>query len=42
MNIACVIVTYNRVDCLKKNITCLKEQTQKVDKIFIIDNAHYR
>lgn len=39
MNIACVVVTYNRLDCLKKNIECLKKQTHRIDRIFIIDNA---
>lgn len=39
MKIACVVVTFNRLDCLKKNIMCLKKQTYRLDKIFIVDNA---
>jgi len=37
--IASVVVTYNRKDLLKKNISCLLEQTTKLDAIYIVDNA---
>ncbi|MGG3832890.1 glycosyltransferase family 2 protein [Geobacillus thermocatenulatus] len=37
--IAAVVVTYNRKNDLKKNLKCLKKQTRKIDRIFIIDNA---
>lgn len=36
--IAAVVVTYNRLDELKKNIDALQKQTLRLDKIFIIDN----
>ncbi len=39
MNIAAVIVTYNRKDKLLKNIKCLLSQTRELNKIYIIDNA---
>lgn len=37
--VATVIVTYNRVDSLKKNLNLLKLQTKNIDKIFVINNA---
>ena len=37
--IASVVVTYNRKDLLKKNISCLLEQTTRLDAIYIVDNA---
>lgn len=37
--VAAVVVTYNRKDLLKECINSLKNQTLKLDKIFIIDNA---
>ncbi|MBV4425516.1 glycosyltransferase family 2 protein [Clostridium tyrobutyricum] len=37
--IAAVVVTYNRKECLIKNIKCLLNQTKKIDRIYIIDNA---
>lgn len=37
--IAAVVVTCNRKNDLKKNLKCLKKQTRKIDRIFIIDNA---
>lgn len=37
--IATVVVTFNRKDSLLKNIKLLINQTTKIDKIFIIDNA---
>lgn len=39
MRSAGIIVTYNRKELLKKSINCLINQTLKLDKIFIIDNA---
>ena len=39
MNIAAVIVTYNRLELLKQSIICLKQQTRKLDKIYVINNA---
>ena len=37
--VATVVVTYNRLDCLKKCIQCLKEQTYLSNVIVVIDNA---
>ena len=37
--IAAVVVTYNRKECLKKNIKCLLGQSTRPDRIYIIDNA---
>lgn len=37
--IAAVVVTYNRKDCLKKNIECLLRQTRRPERIYVIDNA---
>lgn len=37
--VAAVVVTYNRLDELKKNIDMLQKQTRIPDKIYIIDNA---
>lgn len=39
MNIAAVVVTYNRLDLLKQALECLKHQTRKLDKIYVINNA---
>lgn len=36
--LAVVVVTYNRLEWLKKNLDSLKNQTKKINKIFIIDN----
>lgn len=36
--LAVVVVTYNRIEWLKQNLNSLKNQTKKIDKIFIIDN----
>lgn len=38
MNISVVVVTYNRKDCLMKCINHLLKQTEKIEKIFVIDN----
>ena len=38
MNVCAVIVTYNRLNCLRKNIKCILEQTIKIYKIIIINN----
>ncbi|WP_303912799.1 glycosyltransferase family 2 protein [Bacteroides mediterraneensis] len=37
--IGCAIVTYNRLNLLKENISALKQQTYSLHKIFIIDNC---
>ena len=37
--IGCAIVTYNRLNLLKENISALKQQTYPLHKIFIIDNC---
>lgn len=37
--IFCVVVTFNRLDCLKRNLECLVSQTEKIDKIVVVDNA---
>ncbi|WP_282096427.1 glycosyltransferase family 2 protein [Epibacterium ulvae] len=38
-SLAAVIVTYNRLDKLKRVIDALKKQTQLPDQVFVIDNA---
>lgn len=38
-SIAAVVVTYNRIEELKKNIAALLKQTRVPDRIFIIDNC---
>ena len=38
MKINCVIVTYNRLSLLKECISALKNQTYKINKIYIINN----
>lgn len=37
--IAAVVVTYNRLELLKKVINALREQTHKIDKIIIVNNS---
>lgn len=37
--IIAVVVTYNRIDCLKKVIGALKKQTVKLDKIIVVNNG---
>ncbi|WP_413305712.1 glycosyltransferase family 2 protein [Bacillus sp. 1P10SD] len=37
--IAAIVVTFNRKECLQNCLISLLEQTKKVDRIFIIDNA---
>ena len=37
MKINCVIVTYNRLSLLKECISALKNQTYKINKIYIVD-----
>jgi|UniRef100_A0A7V3RFE7 GT2 family glycosyltransferase len=39
MKIAIVVVTYNRLDWLKKNIKALTSQTRVADEIIVVDNA---
>ena len=39
MNIFAVIVTYNRLDLLKKCIDAVLYQTQKVKKIIVFNNS---
>lgn len=38
-NVAAVVVTYNRLEELKKNIDMLQRQTRVIDAIYIVDNA---
>lgn len=38
-NVAAVVVTYNRLGELKKNLDMLLRQSYKMDAIFVIDNA---
>ncbi len=38
-SVTTIVVTYNRLECLKKCINCLKKQTYKNNTIVIIDNA---
>ena len=38
MKTAAVIVTYNRKELLEENIKALLDQSEKLNKIFIIDN----
>ncbi len=38
-NVAAVVVTYNRLGELKKNLDMLLKQTYKMDAIFVVDNA---
>ncbi|WP_320047889.1 glycosyltransferase [uncultured Ilyobacter sp.] len=37
--LAVVVVTFNRLDWLNKNLKSLLNQTKKIDKIYIIDNC---
>jgi rhamnopyranosyl-N-acetylglucosaminyl-diphospho-decaprenol beta-1,3/1,4-galactofuranosyltransferase len=39
MKIAAVVVTYNRINWLKKNIDALLSQTRVPDEIIVVDNA---
>lgn len=39
MERAAVVVTYNRIECLKRNLECLRQQTLALDKIYVVDNA---
>ena len=39
MKFGAVIVTYNRIDQLKKSIKCYTEQTLKPDRIIVVDNC---
>lgn len=38
MKISCVIVTFNRVQLLKENLTAIMSQTYKPDHIYVINN----
>lgn len=38
-SVAAVVVTYNRLEELKKNIDMLQRQTRTLDAIYVIDNA---
>lgn len=37
--VGCIIVTFNKLELLKECINAVLNQTVKVDKIFIVDNA---
>lgn len=37
-SVACVLVTYNRLDFLKKSLDCLFKQSHKIDNIVIVNN----
>lgn len=37
-NVCTVVVTYNRLNTLKKNLECLLKQTKKINKILVINN----
>ncbi|MBU0473480.1 MAG: glycosyltransferase family 2 protein, partial [Bacteroidetes bacterium] len=39
IKIASVVVTFNRLELLKECISSLREQTRKIDEIFIINNS---
>lgn len=39
MRYVAVVVTYNRLEMLKRNIECLQNQTVHLDKIYIINNC---
>ena len=39
MNISAAIVTYNRLDFLKRVLTALKGQTRKPDRIIVVNNS---
>ena len=39
MKIASVIVTYNRLELLKRTVSALRKQSQKLDLIIVIDNG---
>jgi len=39
MKIAAIVVTYNRLEYLKKCIAALKNQSHPIDKIIVIDNS---
>lgn len=39
MKIVTVVVTYNRLELLKKNIQCLYNQSRKPDQIIVVDNC---
>lgn len=37
--VACVVVTFNKLEFLKRNLNCLQQQTQKINNIIVVDNA---
>ncbi|MBM2814490.1 MAG: putative glycosyltransferase [Ignavibacteria bacterium] len=39
LKIASIVVTYNRLELLKKVISSLKSQTRKLDKIIVVNNS---
>ena len=39
LKIATVVVTYNRLELLKDCIESLRNQTRKIDEIFVINNS---
>jgi len=41
MKIAAVVVTFNRLKLLKECVNALREQTRKLDEIFLINNHIY-
>lgn len=38
-NIFTIVVTYNRLDWLKRNVAALQQQSKRIDTICIVDNA---
>lgn len=39
MNVVAVVVTYNRLELLKRNLSCLRRQTVPLTTLVVVDNG---
>ena len=39
MNVVAVVVTYNRLELLKRNLSCLRRQTVSLTTLVVVDNG---
>lgn len=39
MNVIAVVVTYNRLELLKRNLSCLRRQTVPLTTLVVVDNG---
>ena len=39
MSIAAIVITFNRLELLKKTIDGLRKQTHKIDELIVVNNG---